>query len=229
MKWKHFPRYWPFVRGIHRSTVNSPHKGQWRRALMFSLVYPWLNAWVNNREAGDLRRYRVHYDVIVMTSPALGQYYDCLSVSKTTKKSKTQQVMTWKRFRITGPLCGELWWITSWWMTSQRACNANLRVSLLIARISSWTNSGGARGLRRQDGYYHLTSWRCVPLFYRRIMTQFWILCAKNLLRHKYLFTWVLFHLHLIWAMKLINPHQYQITSYSVLPPCMEDQTIPII
>ena len=35
-KWKHFPRYWPFVRGIHRSPVNSPHKGQWRGALMFS-------------------------------------------------------------------------------------------------------------------------------------------------------------------------------------------------
>ena len=26
----------------------------------------WINGWVNNREAGDLRRYRVHYDVIVM-------------------------------------------------------------------------------------------------------------------------------------------------------------------
>ena len=35
MKWKHFPRYWPFVRGIHRSPVDSPHKGQWRGALMF--------------------------------------------------------------------------------------------------------------------------------------------------------------------------------------------------
>ena len=28
IKWKHFPRYWPFVRGIHRSRVNSLHKGQ---------------------------------------------------------------------------------------------------------------------------------------------------------------------------------------------------------
>ena len=35
IKWKHFPRYWPFVRGIHRPPVNSPHKGQWRGALMF--------------------------------------------------------------------------------------------------------------------------------------------------------------------------------------------------
>ena len=38
IKWKLFPRYWPFVRGIHRSPVNSPHKGQWRRALIFSLI-----------------------------------------------------------------------------------------------------------------------------------------------------------------------------------------------
>ena len=65
-KWKHFPRYWPFVRGIHRSPENSPHKGQWRRALIFSLICVWINVWVNNREAGDLRRYRVHYDVTVM-------------------------------------------------------------------------------------------------------------------------------------------------------------------
>ena len=42
IKWKHFPRCWPFVRGIH------------------------INGWANNREAGDLRRHRTHYDVIVM-------------------------------------------------------------------------------------------------------------------------------------------------------------------
>ena len=45
--------------------VNSPHKGQWRRPLMFSLIYAWINDWVNNREAGDLRRHRGHHDVIV--------------------------------------------------------------------------------------------------------------------------------------------------------------------
>ena len=66
IKWRHFPRYWPFVRGIHRSPVNSPHKGQWRGAWMFSLICVWINGWVNNRKAGDLRRYRVNYDVIVM-------------------------------------------------------------------------------------------------------------------------------------------------------------------
>ena len=39
IKWKPFLRYWPFVWGIHRSPVNSPHKGQWRRALMLSFIY----------------------------------------------------------------------------------------------------------------------------------------------------------------------------------------------
>ena len=43
-----------------------PHKGQWRGALMFSLICVWINVWVNNREADDLRRYRSHCDVIVM-------------------------------------------------------------------------------------------------------------------------------------------------------------------
>ena len=65
IKCKHFPRYWPFVRGIHRSPVNSPHKGQWRGVLMFSLICLWLNGWKNNREAGDLRRHRAHYDVFI--------------------------------------------------------------------------------------------------------------------------------------------------------------------
>ena len=40
IKWKHFPCHWPFVRGIHLSPVNSPHKSQWRGALMFSLISP---------------------------------------------------------------------------------------------------------------------------------------------------------------------------------------------
>ena len=66
IKWKHFPRYWPFVRGIHRSPVNSPYEGQWRRALMFSLICSWTNSWVNNHEAGDLRGHQAHYDVSVM-------------------------------------------------------------------------------------------------------------------------------------------------------------------
>ena len=53
--------------GNHQSPVNSPHKGQWHGVLMFSLICAWINGWVNNREAGDLRRHRTHYDVTVMS------------------------------------------------------------------------------------------------------------------------------------------------------------------
>ena len=62
-----FPRYWPFVWEIHQSPMNSPHKGQWCGALMFSLICAWINGLVNNRETVDLRRHRAHYDVTLMT------------------------------------------------------------------------------------------------------------------------------------------------------------------
>ena len=55
------------MRVIHRSPVNFPHKGQWRRALMFSLICAWINGWVNNVKAGDLRRHRSHYNGTLMS------------------------------------------------------------------------------------------------------------------------------------------------------------------
>ena len=66
IKWKHFTRYWPFVRGIHPSPMDSPHKVQWSGAFMFSLICSWTNGWANNRDIGDSRRHRAHYDVTGM-------------------------------------------------------------------------------------------------------------------------------------------------------------------
>ena len=70
-----FPRYWTFVKGIYRLPVDSPHKGQWRGALMFSLMCAWTNRWVNNRDASDLRRHRAHCNVIAMMRNA----HHCIS------------------------------------------------------------------------------------------------------------------------------------------------------
>ena len=115
MNWKYFPRYWPFMRGIPRSPVNSPHKGQWRGALVFSLMYAWINDWVNNREAGDLRRYRSHYVVTVMASDNANT--DRGILIQKTKLGHSVTMLIEIRFmmtssnvyisRITGPLCGE--------------------------------------------------------------------------------------------------------------------------
>ena len=78
--WRHqmenVSRHWPFVRGIHRSSVNSPRKGQRRGALMLFLISDWINIWVNNREAGDLRRHRAHCDVIYGLPFASSKHYD---------------------------------------------------------------------------------------------------------------------------------------------------------
>ena len=52
-----------------------PLKSQWRRTLMFSLIYAWINNWVNNRDAGDLRHHRAHYDITVMGIMDLGQHF----------------------------------------------------------------------------------------------------------------------------------------------------------
>ena len=103
IKWEHFPRYWPFLRGIHRSPVNSPHKGLWREASMFSLISAWINRWVNNRDAGDLRRYHAHYDVIV-TVRNIMLYSTALSRQLAVFTSFDQYYF-WNNFMI---------WL-SWW------------------------------------------------------------------------------------------------------------------
>ena len=68
------------MRGIHRSSVNSPRTGQWRGALMFSLIMlicDRINGWVNNREAGDWRRHFAHYDVTIMKTSVFWYTNDC--------------------------------------------------------------------------------------------------------------------------------------------------------
>ena len=99
IKWKHFPRYWPVGRGIHRSPVNSGHEGQCR-ALMFSLICARINSWVNNREAGHLRCHRAHYDVTVMNPGALLVHWSTNDFTQITSFTQICSVETSKRFRL---------------------------------------------------------------------------------------------------------------------------------
>ena len=80
LKWKYFPRYWPFVRGIRRSPLHSPHKGQRRGTMMFSFICAWTNGWANNRDARDSRRHRAHYDVTVM-GQSVGVHFECFNAN----------------------------------------------------------------------------------------------------------------------------------------------------
>ena len=93
IKWEHFPLYWPSVRGIHWSPVNSPHKGQWRGALMFSLTCAWTNGSANNRLSKQSRR-----RWFKMPSPSLWRHCKFFSRNKISQNVITQKYI--KRLHI---------------------------------------------------------------------------------------------------------------------------------
>ena len=92
IKWKHFPRCWPSVRGIHRSPASNAEL--------------WTNSWANHQDAGDLRRHRAHIDVTVMICNSVvflymlnlvifHRFWRAYSLSH-------DDVIKWKIFRVTG-------------------------------------------------------------------------------------------------------------------------------
>ena len=75
-----------------------PHtKGQWGGALIISLICAWMNGWVNNREASDLRSHRAHYDVIMMYQKLptlLPERNEIIGNSPVTDKFPSQRPVT---------------------------------------------------------------------------------------------------------------------------------------
>ena len=55
-----FPRHWPYVVKSIGHRLSPVWNGQWREALMFSLMCIWTNCWANSWVAGDLRRHGAH-------------------------------------------------------------------------------------------------------------------------------------------------------------------------
>ena len=68
IKWKHFPRYWPFVRCAGNSPATGEFPTQRPVTRSFDVFFDLrlINGWVNNGEAGDLRRHRAQYIVTIM-------------------------------------------------------------------------------------------------------------------------------------------------------------------
>ena len=137
IKWKYFPYYWPFERGIHRSPVNSPHKGQWRGALMFSLIIAWINGWVNNCEAGDLRRYRAHSDVTVMSKYMLDT--EMTYPLATAMKCDVQQIEQ----RAPQNQLHRLWWDAVIFVSKSHPCFNEVKSGKLVSPSTSLCPSIG--------------------------------------------------------------------------------------
>ena len=77
------------------------HKGQRRGALVYYFICAWINAWVNNRDAGEFRRHRAHYDVIVKV------------IRRSGHKTSTLRLLSLGRIN-TGN-CGKPWHISTEW------------------------------------------------------------------------------------------------------------------
>ena len=148
IKWRRFPRYWPFVRGIHWSPVNSPHKGQWRGALMFLWSAPWINGWVNNRETGDLRRHCAHYDVTVMNASGVARW-DMVENDRSCTHNKAWVCMMGMIWGMFCTQAGIYWW---WDNTERNDYKINtLRYNLNQNAFSFWRKT--------KLGLY--MSWQC--------------------------------------------------------------------
>ena len=97
------------------------HEGQWRGALMFSLICAWTNDWVNNRNADDLRRHRSRYDVNVMNTKRIPQTVHsitlmCLCINLGTFTKQVYQVLLEKNLNLGV-------WITHQLLGKAQPCN----------------------------------------------------------------------------------------------------------
>ena len=81
--------------------MNSPHKGQWRGALIFSLICARMDDWLNNREAGDMRRHRDHYDVTVIIGSSLAKMkYQAIALSCDDQDLRHHDVINSHSFNV---------------------------------------------------------------------------------------------------------------------------------
>ena len=171
------------MRGIHRSPVNSPHQGQWRGALLFSLIYAWINDWVNNIEASDLRRHRAHYDVTVVQFhyfPTQIIFNDTLNVTSSQRNLQwnipflvshdprspcfsSHAWMTMKKYDITVPLHEQHGANGHAMMPMWRHCKAILTVYQIAYSVPQQSKNESAALLALYDENlinYGLAYWR---------------------------------------------------------------------
>ena len=129
IKWKLFPRYWPFLQGIHRSSVNSLHKGQWPGALMFSLIAVEARAWVNNYNPEKI------IAVIIYTREGVPTWQRIAVPSRYVPAKNCQ--MSTKRICVFWCKCHKYWFLI---LVINSTCNL-IDISLTREWIMYWNAS----------------------------------------------------------------------------------------
>ena len=117
---------------------------------MFSLICVRINSWINNREAGDLRRYRAHYDVTVMV-PTLKVVRCFVSLCQPHAWWRHQMKTILALLALcagNSPVSGKF--------SALKTSNARL-FSLICTWINGWVNDQDAGNLRRNRAPYEVT------------------------------------------------------------------------
>ena len=108
IKWKHFPRYLPFVRGIHRSPVNSPHTPE--------------TLWHSKTTSADM------HGIVTIRGFDCWLWYACFIMMRTKMITVVITVMMTSSngniLRVTGHLCGEF--TGHRWIPRSKASDAEL-------------------------------------------------------------------------------------------------------
>ena len=185
------------MRGIPRSPVNSPHKGQWRGALMFSSICVWINGWVNNRKAGDLRRYRSHYDIIeILTNERVHTTSPSTIITLMSAACQLFPWLPWRwkivclpeRLTMKSPMSSPYMWYRKWTQISPRDVMpgvSNLHGQKHVAILTHW-------------GMNELTNILKMRFLYAcSLMKAFWF---------RLQFPWNLF----IWVQLALSYHWYK-------------------
>ena len=115
--------------------VNSPHKSQWHGALMFSFICVWINDWVNNREAGDLRRQHGHYDVNIMKAGAMAWDTSRIIDPLWWKSNDRYWILLTKDIGLWCFLCGR----SCWTIRPRGWCNVTLKRSCAVMYLGQVT------------------------------------------------------------------------------------------
>ena len=142
---------------------NSPHKGQWRGALMFSLICAWMNGWVNNREAGDLRHHRAHFDVKVMDFEYMRLWIGSTQFQRTSARPFPDswwrhQMETFSALLV---LCAGNWSVTGEFPSQRPVARSygvffNLRLNKRLSKHSYgwWFETQSCSLWRHYNGYW---------------------------------------------------------------------------
>ena len=132
-----------FMQGIHRSPVNSPHKGQWRGALMFSLIYA-LNKRLSKQSWGwwfetlphPWRHCNGHLNLILSSTECLGRYFHNIVLGIKTffhKKTCSQWVEN-ESFVNTQPIITLITFQVNWMKT----ISVNARKPQIWPILANW-------------------------------------------------------------------------------------------